>query len=383
MSRGQHDNPGDRTHISHRAPADEAEPRAELERYFAVRYGAGVRVAEITPLGGGAGDKGFGYGTPLRVRLDGAPVREVVVRTVRAGGFGHETLADRAAAVVLAYETFNHLPCHVRTLDMGAVRADRTRVSLNGVRDFFLVTEYAEGEPYFRDLERIAATGHVTEADRVRVDRLAGYLAEIHAARVDLSALYVRRIRELFGHHECILGLLDSYDGLHLEGFTSAAQLRGIEHRCVEWRHRLKGCSHRLCRVHGDFHPWNVLWSADDGLALLDRSRGDLGEAADDVSCMAINFLFFSLQAHGRLGGPLEELWHRFFERYLSATHDQEMLRVIPPYFLWRALVLASPLWYPAIDLDVRRLLFGFIHRLLEVEEFDWRRVNTLLEESA
>jgi hypothetical protein len=98
---------------------------------------------------------------------------------------------------------------------------------------------------------------------------------------------------------------------------------------------------------------------------------------------MAINFLFFSLRAQGRLAGALEELWNRFFERYLSTTRDQEMLRIISPYFVWRALVLASPLWYPAIDLRVRRLLFGFIQRLLEVEEFDWRSVNALLEERA
>jgi len=350
-----------------------------LERYLSARYRNVVRVRATMPLGGEAGEKGFGYGAPIRVLLEGAPVDQVVVHTVGTRGFGHDTLADRAAAAILAYETFNNLPRHVRALDVGAFAAEDRWVSLRDARDFFLITEYADGEPYFHDLERIARTDHLTPSDHRRVDRLAAYLAEIHADREDAPALYARRTRELFGHHECILGLLDSYDAFPLDGFTNETQLREIEHRCVDWRHRLKGYAHRLCRVHGDFHPWNVLWRPDDQFTLLDRSRGEWGEPADDVSCMAINFLFFSLKAHGRLAGSLEELWHRFFERYMAATGDRETLRVIPPYFIWRALVIASPLWYPALEVGVRRALFQLIDRLLDVEVFDWRSMNALL----
>jgi len=359
---------------------DDAAVRDELQRYFSERCGGVVRVRAIEPLGGGAGEKGFGYGAQLRVTLENAPVDEVVVHTSATGGFGHDTLADRAAAAVLAYETFNNLPGHVRALDVGAIRSGAW-VSLGEARDFFLITEYAEGEPYFHDLERIAETNALSETDRRRADCLAAHLAEIHAARKEAPALYARRIRELFGHHECILGLLDSYDAFPLAEFTSAAELRAIERRCVDWRHRLKWFSHRLCRVHGDFHPWNVLWRPDDQFTLLDRSRGEWGDAADDVSCMTINYLFFSLQAHGQLTGPLQELWLRFWERYLAATQDEEMRRVIPPYFVWRALVLASPLWYPNLDVRVRRALFRFIQRLLEIEAFDWQNVEALLRE--
>jgi hypothetical protein len=330
-------------------------------------------------LGGDGGEKEFGYGVPLRVTLRGAPVEDVVVHTVGTPGFGHDTLADRASMAMLAAETFNNLPGHVRALDVGATTADGHRISLQDARDFFLVTEYADGEPYARDLERIAERGVLTEADRRRTDRLARYLAQIHASRQDSRALYLRRIRDLFGHHECIAGLLDSYDAFPLDGFTSAAELREIERRCVDWRHRLKAYGHRLCRVHGDFHPWNVLWGEGDQLTLLDRSRGEWGEAADDVSCMAINYLFFALQSRGSFTGPLRQLWEQFFERYLGATADSEILRVIPPFFVWRALVVASPLWYPHMDVTVRRALFLFIDRVLDVEAFDWRDLRGLL----
>jgi hypothetical protein len=362
-------------------------PLEELEGYFSAGFGRPVKVRAVTPLGGEAGEKGFGYGAPLRVSLTGAPVTEVVVHTVASKAFGHDTLADRAAAAVLAFETFNNLSGHVRAIDIGAARADGTWVSLGDAREFFVITEFGVGEPYFLDLERLAGDSPLAEIDLRRADCLATYLADVHADRHHDPPVYIRRVRELVGHHECIMGLLDSYDQFPLDGFTSTAELQQIERRCVDWRHRLKQYPHRLCRVHGDFHPWNILWRGDDQLTLLDRSRGEWGEAADDVSCLALNYLFFSLQATAhstdrlRLSGAFQELWSRFFLKYLADTGDDEILAVIPPYFVWRALVLASPLWYPTLEVSVRRTLFHFIDRLLDQDTFDWRTVNGLLNQ--
>src|SRR5437773_88261 len=109
---------------------DEQIPREELEGYLSHGFGRPVRVRDILPLGKEAGEKGFGYGLPVRVSLADAPVEEIVVHTVGSAGFGHDTLADRAAVAVPAYETFNHLPRHVRALDVGAVLQDGTWVSL-------------------------------------------------------------------------------------------------------------------------------------------------------------------------------------------------------------------------------------------------------------
>jgi hypothetical protein len=341
-----------------------------------------VEVSALEPLGGEAGEKEFGYGKPVRAILKGAPLEQVVIHTAGTDRFGHDTLADRAAAAVLAYETFNHLPGHVRAVDVGAFTSEGGWVSIGGARDFFLITEYAEGEPYFRDLERIARADRPAPFDRDRAESLAAYLAGVHADRREEPSLYRRRTRELFGHHECILGLLDSYDAFPLAEFTSADALRDIERRCLEWRHRLKGFTHRLCRVHGDFHPWNVLWSqkTPNRMTLLDRSRGEWGEAADDVSCMAINYLFFSLEARGEGKALLRELWQRFFDRYLAISGDEEILGAMPPYFVWRALVIASPLWYPSLAVEVRRSLFRFIDRVLDLDRFDPARVDALVE---
>ena len=180
-------------------------------------------------------------------------------------------------------------------------------------------------------------------------------------------------MRELVGHGECIFGVADSYPQ---DGPVAAAVLEAVEKKCVEWRWKLRRYPHRLCQVHGDFHPWNILFRQGSDFSVLDRSRGEWGDAADDVVCLTLNYLFFSLQRSGRLQGDFERLWQRFWQRYLERSGDQELLEVAAPFLAFRALVMANPLWYPALEPAVREQLFRLILRVLDAERFDPARVN-------
>jgi aminoglycoside phosphotransferase family enzyme len=191
--------------------------------------------------------------------------------------------------------------------------------------------------------------------------------------------LWRRRLRDLIGHGEGIMGLTDSYP-TDLP-YVTETELRSFEEMANQWRWRLKPLSHRLSQVHGDFHPFNILFNDGSAFYLLDRSRGEWGEPGDDVSCMTINYLFFSLQRFGRLEGPFRKLHDRFWEQYLSVRKDKEMLTVIQPWFAWRVLVLASPVWYPNIKEDVRRKLLLFAKRVMSVGYYDYHQVSQYLEE--
>ena len=347
----------------------------KIEAYLKSVLGPGVTLLDLTPLDAAKDVKGFGYGVPVRVdyQAAGGERRSAVLHTMSPGPFGHEHMSDRAQILLWSHEAFNRLPRHVRSLDVAAFEPGGSLISLGRTEEFCLLTEYAQGRVYAQDLERLRSSGAATELDLSRADVLCDYLAGIHAVRGGDSGLYVRRNRELVGDGECIMGLADSYPPHPL--FTPAV-LESIEHSAVRWRWRLKDRTHRLRQVHGDFHPWNILFGAGTDFRLLDRSRGEFGDPADDVTCLTLNYVFFSLQRSQRLEGVFQKLFERFWSRYLEKTGDREILEVAAPFFAFRALVMASPVWYPAMPEAVRHKLLSFILAVLDQEKFDPAQVN-------
>jgi hypothetical protein len=350
----------------------------QLARYLSSLTGEQVRLLDVVVLGPSPEHKSlkaYGYGTPVRVdyELPGHRCRRAVLHTISPGRFGHEHMADRAHILLWEHQAFNRLPRHVRSLDVGGFQADGSILSLGKVEEACLLTEYVEGQNYSLDLERIRDNAVLTDLDVARTDALCDYLLAIHAEPIRDSGLYTRRIRELLGHGECIMGLTDSYPPHPL---ITADLLQEIEHRCLRWRWRIKSLTHRLRPIHGDFHPWNILFRSGVDFQLLDRSRGEYGDPADDLTSLTVNYFFFSLQRSGCLEGPLERLFLRFWNRYLEKSGDREILRIVAPFFAFRGLVIASPLWYPALSDKVRQAIFSFVLAVLDSDSFDPARVN-------
>ncbi len=347
--------------------------------YLGRIHGSEVSDVRITLLGGGRqGDKGYGYGIPLRVdyRVADKP-RRAVLESVRPGPFGHEHMADRAQQLLWAHDAFGRLPKHVRSLDVGAVRSSGELVPLGNAEELFMLAEFVEGREYADDLLRLRAGEALRPLDLERADALCDYLVQIHRTKCtdagNAPGLYVRRARELVGHGECLFGIDDSYP---LDGPVSPDVLCAIEQRAVAWRWKLHRKTHRLRQVHGDFHPWNILFREGADFTVLDRSRGEWGEPADDVACLAMNYLFFSLQRTGRLEGDFEQLWLRFWTRYLERSDDTELLEVTAPFLAFRGLVMANPLWYPALAAGVREAIVRFVVNVLDEESFDPARAQ-------
>jgi len=317
----------------------------------------------------GATAKGAGYGAPLRleVRHRGV-IKFLCLHSATANPFGHERRADRAAEMLVAADTFALLPRHTRVLDVGAYRGEGF-VSLHDTGEFYLLTEYAEGQPYAGDLRRIARTGKLLPKDVERADRLVRYLVGIHASSLVDASLYTRSTRDLLGSGEGIFGIVDGYPQ-PTEGIDGT-RLQRIETECLEWRWRLKHRSHRLVRIHGDFHPFNVLFEEDSSLHLLDASRGSAGDAADDVAAMVVNYIFFAGFDVNLWRTTFQHLWRRFWSYYLRQSKDSELLEVVAPYLAWRCLVLANPVWYPDMPSAHRARLFDFIDATLASPRFD------------
>ena len=358
-----------------------------LAEYLAGVFGQPVEVVALRRLGGGSGEdsdpKALGYGVPLEIEcvVGGSPRRLVMARTRVAQGFGHDYPADRAWQALYGHPAYNSFPAHVRSLDVGFFRGSGALVSAGDATEFFQIVEKAEGRLYWLDLDRLL-TQEVRELDVSRARALGQFLASAHAARRDEPTLYQRRIRELVGHGECLMGILDSYP--HPYPLLPEAVCEALERDAVSWRWRLRGRSHRLARVHGDFHPWNLLFRKWTDFSVLDRSRGEWGEPADDVSALGINYLFFGLRkaaAGGRRGvaEPFVSLFRAFVDAYLERSQDRELLDVIAPFLAFRALVIAHPRWYPAIGPGPRTALLAFARRLMAGDPFTVEAAPALL----
>jgi aminoglycoside phosphotransferase (APT) family kinase protein len=309
-----------------------------------------------------------GYGKPVRVVTEDERGKRhsFVLHLASPNEFGHDRRADRADELLLSFDTYGTIPRHVEPLDFGFIAEDRF-ISVGQAGEPYVLTRWAEGRPYAEDLRRVAREG-AAELDVQRCRALATYLGSLHAQKLSGAAIYRRAIRDLLGHGEGIFGIIDGYPSPTPS--ASADRLHAIERQCLEWRWRLRDHCERLARIHGDFHPFNILFARDSELSLVDASRGCAGDPADDVAALAINYLFFALdQPDG--WRHLRPLWHQFWQTYLAASGDEEVLEVIAPFFAWRGLVVANPKFYPALSDDGRDRLFRLLERTLAAPRFD------------
>lgn len=332
----------------------------------------GATLLEVEPMSPDAtrattASKRAGYGEPVRLSVRAADGRAqcLVFHTDLVGEFGHDRRADRAADALLSYDTFGAIPAHVRPLDVGAIERGGVLRSLRDAGEFYLLSEYAEGVSYAEHLRGVGQRRLATEGDVALAQKLAELLSEIHTPQEPNQAIYRRAVRDLIGHGEGIFGIIDGYaDNVPA---APASRLQAIEHRCVHHRWRLRARADRLVRTHGDFHPFNVVIGERGQIALLDTSRGSVGDPADDVMAMAINFIFFALEAPGSWQAGHGRLWRAFLQRYFERRPDNGLLSAAPPFFAWRALVVCNPVFYPNTSVETRHALLTLAERWLDI----------------
>lgn len=352
-----------------------------LEKYLEEAFGSGTRLVDYGDIGSldKQGMKRFGYGKPLLVCYEQGGVRkEAVLSIMKGDSFGHQYYWDRAAVLLFQYETSSRMERHVKPVGIGYVSSEGEMLPLRKPEEFFIINEKLEGYDYFHDLDRISKSG-LLENDLPLCRKMARWLAKVHSTKKRDSSLYKRRIRDLIGSSECIMGIIDEAypdknDHILKEKFVR------LEKRLIDWRWKLTSFyTERLCAMHGDFHPWNVLVDESGDFKVLDRSRGEWGEAACDVCTMAINYLLFGIYSGHGFSEDFKKLYLNFFEEYLERSGDQEILEVMAPFIVFRGLVIASPVWYPDHPESVRNSLFNIIEQVLEDEVFDYAGIERYL----
>jgi hypothetical protein len=228
---------------------------------------------------------------------------------------------------------------------------------------------HAEGSPYALDLRQIEASRRATMDDVARARALAGYLIALHREKIPgPPELYHRALRDLVGSGEGLFGIADSYpDG----GPIPRSRLTAIEHRAVDWRARLRARAHRLSRTHGDFHPDNLLFREGVEFTVRGAGRDGMGDPADDLAALTIHYVIEAVAHPASWREGIAPLWLAFWADYLAGSGDVEVLEVLAPFFAWRALVLASPVWYPTLTAEQRSALLTFAEQVMDASTFD------------
>jgi hypothetical protein len=72
-------------------------------------------------------------------------------------------------------------------------------------------------------------------------------------------------------------------------------------------------------------------------------------------------------------------MFRLFWENYLEKSGDRQLVEVAPPFYAWRGLVVASPVWYPHLPPGVRETVLHFVQNVLADERFDPVKVNAYL----
>jgi hypothetical protein len=354
-----------------------------IKQYIKNLFNVRTKHVRINKLGEGVQGAGF----LIEVQTPEG-VRSYVIKGLFPEGLEHDYPSDRAGVFLLDLDEFKNLPKHVKAVDVLAEMEDGSMKSIGGGKEYYLLMEKAEGRHYFHDLSAFAEKEKLDDADIAKIRAMTSYLAEIHSVKKESRHLYWRKVRDTIGHGECLMGVFDTYP----DGTMRHEEMADIEKKCVDWRARLKPKYKRLCQIHGDFHPGNIWFSPpipplDKGgqggvidFVLLDRSRGPWGEAADDVTALTINYIFFSLNHFGKVAGTYFEAMKLFYDDYVKKTEDTEILGAVAPFYAFRGAVVANPLFYPDVTPENRRKIFNFVHGVLDDEIFKVEKVNEYIK---
>jgi hypothetical protein len=352
-----------------------------LKAYLLKEF-SGVKEIHIKKLGSGVQGAGF-----LVEMKTGEEIRSYVVKALRPEHFGHDYPSDRAGVFLLDLDEYKTLPRHVKAVDVLSEMEDGSIKSIGGGKDYYLFMERGAGKHYFHDLTALSQKTSLDILDIKRIKALTSYLAEIHSVKNSSKTLYWRKLRDTVGHGECLMGVFDIYP----DGILSSDETTGIIKKSVDWIYRLKPYYKRLSQIHGDFHPGNIWFTppthplakgetGGEDFILLDRSRGPWGEPADDVTALTINYIFFSVKNYEDIRGPYLEALHLFFEEYIKSTGDTQLLEVVAPFFAFRGVVVANPVFYPELTSQQRGLLFSFVNNVLDADRFEFQRVHDYLK---
>lgn len=339
----------------------------QLKKILEKTYKQRIKILKISKLGNGFMATGF----QIDFKAD-KEIKKIVIRTLRPVNFSNDYPADRMGSFWIQHHSAKLLPSHVKSLSIiGIEKKTKMIGAVDHYDEFIQLLEWAEGEEYFVDLERILKENKAGENDYKKVILLSNYLVKIHQKKFkgpkdQASSLYKRHTRDYAGSR-FIMDVLDTYPSEIF--FTSWHKLHQLVFEVYKFREKSKNNFERLSKIHGDFHPGNIKFQDKNKFIILDASRVIWGEPADDVSCLGINYLWYALKQTGKFKGVFRDLFNIFWNNYLQKSDDKEINNILPLFIAIRSVVLKHPLYF-SVDDKIRKKLHIFSYHSLKTGDF-------------
>ena len=356
-------------------------PRSVIKNYLEAKERSRVNILSYEKLGSGWHGTGYKIRYKVQGTRDKGKTKEVVIRTLMPEGFSHDYLSDRAKVFILQHEMSKSIPGHVKSLDVSGYSKSNELISLGDIKEYFQVVEVAGGRSYSEDFSRIKKTGVLNDEDRKKALLISDYLVQLHGKKYKGTAdeersIRRRHTRDAIGHGEMMMGVIDTYpDDFQ---FITKDGLSELICKTVKFREKIKDVPFVPRRIHGDFHPGNILFDKKK-IIVLDASRELYGDAGDDVCAMAINYIWFAVMQSGEFGGSFSELFRLFWDNYMKKTNDELIQKTAGVHFAFRGVVVAHPVFYSDQSDDTRKKMIKFVNNVLDSEMFDASRINDYL----
>ena len=353
-------------------------PKKAVKGFLEKRLKKPVQLVEYKKLG--SGWHGIGYKIRFKTKSS-KKTHTVILREISPEGFSHDFHSDRAAVFILQHSLSETLPKHIKSYDVGGIAGEKV-VSLGECKEFFQIVEVAEGRDYFSELDDILKRGYLTKEDKRKTLMLSNYLVSLYkkqfkGKKSKSNSIYLRHTRDCVGNGEMLMGVIDTYP--RKLSWTNEKELTEIITLAVKNREGMKDKRRKLTRIHGDYHPGNIIFKGKN-FKVLDASREIWGDPADDLTCMFGNYLRYALIQKGKWEGIFKELGNLFWENYMKKTKDYGANISAPIFFGFRGVVMAHPFFYRQDKPAVKKKLFKFVKNVLKEKRFDYKKVGKYLQ---
>lgn len=342
--------------------------KSQLQAYLRQAIHPEVELLSVQGLGEEEHDTGISTLLLLELR-DGGDIKRLILRRPAPTVYSTDQPSDRAHTVLQAYELYPHIPRHPRSLDVAVLRADGGLSSVPADSEFVLLQEYADGALYLHSLMRCLERDEPNELEDRRAVALAKYLTSLHAHTRDDPRLYRRSVRDIVAGGVGAMGVIGGYSKELRDAFRD--QLDDILRNFIGLAWRLDRYPNRLCRIHGDLHPLNILFGEDVDFSLIDASGTGWGDAAFDFGIMLMNY-YALYNERGGLSSPSgRRLTQHFLNAYVADCEDVEGLyRVLPLSMARGALIMATTDFFPHRPMDERERLIELASKILRAGVF-------------